>query len=72
MWQLWKYMGTLLACVVLLGDVGRAENEVGYLFVESDPPSAHLIIDGNEEQLFQTPVLCTLSVGENQLTLYTE
>lgn len=65
-------MGTLLACVVLLGDVGRAENEVGYLFVESDPPSAHLIIDGNEEQLFQTPVLCTLSVGEHQLTLYTE
>ncbi len=65
-------MGTLLACVVLLGDVGRAENEVGYLYVESDPPNAHLIIDGDHERLFQTPALCTLSIGEHQLTLYTE
>ncbi len=65
-------MGTLLACVVLLGDVGWADGEVGYLYVESDPPNAQLIIDGNHEQLFQTPALCTLSVGEHQLTLSTE
>ncbi len=72
MWLVWKYMGTLLACVVLLGGIGRAQDEVGYLYVESDPPNACLVIDGDDERLFQTPALCTLSVGEHHLTLFTE
>jgi len=41
----------------------------GYLFVESVPDSAVVIIDGSHLQKYFTPVLCTLSIGEHSIEI---
>ena len=43
--------------------------ETGYLFIESAPEQAEIIIDGKEYYRYFTPVLCTLSVGEHKVTV---
>ncbi|MGH8014886.1 MAG: PEGA domain-containing protein [Candidatus Zixiibacteriota bacterium] len=41
----------------------------GYLFIESSPDSGVVIIDGKITELYYTPVLCTLSVGEHSIEI---
>ena len=43
--------------------------ETGYLFIESVPEKAEIIIDGKEYYRYFTPVLCTLAVGEHKVTV---
>ncbi len=43
--------------------------ETGYLFIESVPEKAEIIIDGKEYYRYITPVLCTLSVGTHNVTV---
>ena len=43
--------------------------ETGYLFIESVPEKAEIIIDGKEYYRYTTPVLCTLSVGAHKVTV---
>jgi len=43
--------------------------DTGYLFIESVPERAEIIIDGKEYYRYFTPVLCTLSVGEHNVTV---
>ena len=41
----------------------------GYLFIESVPERAEIMIDGKEYYRYFTPVLCTLAVGEHKVTV---
>lgn len=68
----WLTLNLLLAAVCLMSPDSGAEDKVGFLYIESDPPNARLVIDGNQDRLYQTPVLCTLAVGAHRLTLSTE
>jgi len=43
--------------------------QTGYLFIESVPEKAEIIIDGKEYYRYFTPVLCTLAVGEHKVTV---
>ncbi len=59
-----------LATVVLLMFIASSVfAETGYLFIESTPEKAEIIIDGKEYYRYFTPVLCTLAVGEHKVTV---
>lgn len=50
----------------------RADSEVGYLYIESEPKHARIVIDGDDKLIVLAPLLCTLSVGPHELTVYSE
>jgi hypothetical protein len=60
---------TVLGLLVLFAVVPVAASE-GYLYIESDPPGARVVIDGFNERVLETPTLCTLAVGPYQVTLF--
>lgn len=62
-----KWVAITLGLAVLA--VTSIGGEVGYLFVDSDPPGANIVIDASPALQFQTPVLCTLSVGHHKVAV---
>lgn len=44
--------------------------EKGYLFIESIPAGADIVLDGQASTFRTTPALCTLSVGKHTFTIY--
>ena len=68
----WFFMLTLVAGITFDTADSRADSEVGYLFVESTPKHARVVIDGDDKLIVLAPLLCTLSVGPHKLTVYSE
>ncbi len=50
--------------------VAGAAAEDGYLYIESAPPGARIVIDGFYGRALETPALCTLEVGQYQVTVF--
>ncbi len=65
-------MLTLIAGITASAADSRADSDVGYLFVESEPKHARIVIDGDDRMIVLAPLLCTLSVGPHELTVYSE
>ncbi len=59
-------MATVLLLLFLASSVFA---QTGYLFIESVPERAEIMIDGKEYYRYFTPVLCTLAVGEHKVTV---
>ncbi|MDH3891085.1 MAG: hypothetical protein OEV49_08355 [candidate division Zixibacteria bacterium] len=68
----WTLILTLAVGICAGAANSRAETEVGYLFVESEPKHARVVIDGDDKLIVVSPLLCTLSVGPHKLTLYSD
>ena len=62
----------MIAGITTCAADSRADSEVGYLFVESEPKHARIVIDGDDKLIVLAPLLCTLSVGPHELTVYSE
>ena len=60
---------SITAVLLLLFLASSAFAETGYLFIESVPEKAEIMIDGKEYYRYFTPVLCTLAVGEHKVTV---
>jgi len=68
----WLLSVVALLTLLLSTGVSWAGGETGYLYIETDPPGARVVIDGHQQQAIIAPALCTLSVGGHRLTLYSE
>lgn len=53
-----------------LGNSDILAAEKGYLFIESDPAGADIVLDTQVSAFRTTPALCTLSVGRHTFTIY--
>lgn len=65
-------MPMLIAGITSGAATSRADSEVGYLYIESEPKHARIVIDGDDKLIVLAPLLCTLSVGPHELTVYSE
>ena len=65
-----SFFVTLMLVMISCGLV--VAEEVGFLFVFSDPQDATLIVDNDRSNPHRTPVLCTLSTGQHELILEME
>lgn len=64
-----KLKSSIAMVLLLLFFASSVIAETGYLFIESTPEKAEIIIDGKEYYRYFTPVLCTLVVGEHKVTV---
>ncbi|MCH7948682.1 MAG: PEGA domain-containing protein, partial [candidate division Zixibacteria bacterium] len=60
---------SIIAVLLLLFFTSSVFSQTGYLFIESVPERAEIMIDGKEYYRYFTPVLCTLAVGEHKVTV---
>lgn len=60
----------VLATLILMASAPLATSqEIGFLYVASQPPGARMVISDLPETEYITPALCTLAVGVHQLML---
>ncbi len=59
----------IMICALAVLSAASAGADVGYLFVDSDPPGATITIDASPALQFEAPVLCTLAVGHHKVAV---
>ncbi len=63
-----KLVAPLILIVSFMAPV--RSQETGYLFIDSDPVGATVVVDSNSARIWETPALCTLTVGSHLITLH--
>jgi len=60
----------IILWLTFLPVVAAAAADDGYLYIESHPPGARVVIDGFYGRALETPTLCTLEVGQYDVTVF--
>jgi len=60
----------IIALALAVSVAGEGAGTHGFLYLESGEDTADFVIDGNINQIYQTPRLCTLLVGQHTVKIY--